>query len=159
MNDTNVQSSRQSAELINRAIAMDLWSLTDHTKVTRQEFLDALARIQQQAQEREGEIARLREVVASIQWCSHAPGLAATPPCKCSKLKASLNSMRESLLMTQGLLSQARASMRRENAKLRAELATANERAERADALNKQSVCVYCGHVETCNSHDGGKDA
>ncbi len=63
MNDTNMQSSRQAAELINRAIAMDLWSLTDHTKVTRQEFLDALARIQQQAQEREGEIARLRALL------------------------------------------------------------------------------------------------
>ncbi len=50
-------------DLINRAIVMDLWSLTDHTKITRQEFLDAIAHIQQQAQERDGEIARLREAL------------------------------------------------------------------------------------------------
>ncbi len=49
MSDTNLQSGRQAAELISRAITMDLWSLTEHTKVTRKEFLDALARIQQQA--------------------------------------------------------------------------------------------------------------
>ncbi len=61
----------KAAELINRAIAMDLWSLTDHTKVTRQEFLDAIARIHQQAQEREGEIARLRGLVAEVVDCGY----------------------------------------------------------------------------------------
>ncbi len=127
MSDIEYQNA---VEIINRAITMDLWSLTDHTKVTRQEFLAALARIL------EMKIwANVEKAVARAEPPAPVTECAATPPCKCSKLKASLNSMRESLLMTQGLLSQARASMRKEITKPRAELATANERAERAETL------------------------